>query len=277
MRFRTIRSRWRTPLPEPVPPAARILTLATLARNLVALVWSLLAFLAVGIAGAVSLRTLSVPLASRFPRFWGRSVLWILGIEVDVRGEEHLADARAGRIGERWPCVIVTNHQSVLDLPLMALLGPRAPLVMGKAELRWMPGFNLMWWGLGQAFVPRGDARRSHALVDAFVTAMRAAPRTVMLAPEGTRTPDGRVLPFKRGAFRIAAAAGVPILPVVLEGAFGLVPKGQLWIPPGRVRVTVHPPIPTAGWRPEDAGVHADTLHARYRAWLGEAEQLDAG
>lgn len=171
------------------------LSVGVLTRNLVALLGSLVAFLAVGLLGALTLRTLSVPLASRFPRVWGRAVLWVLGIEVELHGEEHLADARAGTVGARWPCVIVTNHQSVLDMPLLALLGPRAPLVMGKAELRWMPGFNLMWWGLGQAFVPRGDARRSHALVDAFVTGMRAAPRTVMLAPEGTRTPGGCASP----------------------------------------------------------------------------------
>ncbi len=237
-------------------------------RNLLAMAWTALVFGVVGVVGLLSFRLLARPLSSWVPRVWGRPTLWLLGVDVELRGAEHLSDLRAGRVGAGWPCVVVTNHQSALDVPLMALLAPRFPLVMGKAELRWLPVFNLLWWSLGQAFVERGDAQAARATVAGFVRALARGPRTVLLAPEGTRTRDGSVGAFRRGAFRIAAEAGIPILPVVIEGAFECMPKGQLWADPGRVRVTVRPPIDTRGWSPEDAGRHADALQADYVRWL---------
>jgi putative phosphoserine phosphatase/1-acylglycerol-3-phosphate O-acyltransferase len=239
-----------------------------LVRNVLALGWTALVFGGVGIVGLLSFRMLARPLSSWVPRAWGAPTLWLLGVRVELRGEEHLADVRAGRVGARWPCVIVANHQSALDMPLMALLAPRDPLVMGKAELRWMPVFNLLWWSLGQAFVERGDAQAARATVASFVRALARASRTVLLAPEGTRTRDGSVGPFKRGAFRIAAEAGVPILPVVIDGAFACMPKGRLWADSGVVRLTVHPPVDTRGWSAEDAGRHADALRGDYARWL---------
>jgi 1-acyl-sn-glycerol-3-phosphate acyltransferase len=252
--------------PRPAPAA---LTPVVLARNLVALAWTVLCFLLVSVVAIGSVGLLAAPLASTFPRLWGRTVLAILGVRVTFVGEERLADIRAGRVGPSWPCVMVTNHQSTLDVPLAGLLGPRYPLVMGKAELRYLPVFNLLWWAIGQRFVERGNRDAARATVDSFVRALRRRPRAVLLAPEGTRTLDGTVGPFKRGAFRIAAEAQVPIVPFTIEGAFDLMPKGRAWCPPGEVLLTVHAPIDTTGWRAEDAGAHADAVRERFVAWVG--------
>ncbi len=233
-----------------------------------ALAWTVVCFLLVSVVAIGSAGLLAAPLASTFPRFWGRTVLAILGVKVTFVGEARLDDIRAGRVGPSWPCVMVTNHQSTLDVPIAGLLGPQYPLVMGKAELRYLPVFNLLWWAIGQRFVERGNRESARATVDSFVRALRRRPRAVLLAPEGTRTLDGRVGSFKRGAFRIAAEAQVPIVPFMIEGAYELMPKGQAWCPPGEVRLTVHPPIDTRGWSTEDAGAHADALQAQYVAWL---------
>jgi 1-acyl-sn-glycerol-3-phosphate acyltransferase len=66
--------------------------------------------------------------------------------------------------------------------------------------------------------------------------------------PEGTRSPDGRLLPFKKGAFLMAVEAGVPVVPVTISGSFRVMPKGKVRVVPGTIRVTIHEPINTEGY-----------------------------
>jgi 1-acyl-sn-glycerol-3-phosphate acyltransferase len=239
-------------------------------RSLVALAWSAVVFLAAGLLGLVTFRLASRPLATGLPYMWGRVTLALLGVRLDVRGRDNLADGCVGGPPLARTRVVLVNHASTLDTPVMGAMGLRAPLVLGKKELRYLPLFNLVWWSLGQVFLDRQDPQRARAALDGVVRVAGAAPRTILIAPEGTRSPDGRLGAFRTGAVHLAIALQCPIVPVVIHGASGLMPLGRFWATPGTLRVEVQPEIPTAGWDPADARRHSAELEQRYRGWLGE-------
>ncbi len=203
-------------------------------------------------------------LTTALARVWGRPSLWLLGIELEVRGEENLRHP-----GSR---IVVANHQSALDMPIFAAICPTAPLVLAKSELRWVFPFNLMWMALGQRFVDRGDAGAARRSVARLVRALKRRERSVVLSPEGTRSRTGHLGPFKMGAFHMAVETGAPIVPVCFLHPGRLMPPGRWWAEAGRVVIEVHPPIPTAGWSADRVHQYADALRGDYQRWLGEGE-----
>jgi 1-acyl-sn-glycerol-3-phosphate acyltransferase len=91
---------------------------------------------------------------------------------------------------------------------------------------------------------------------------------TVFIAPEGTRSKDGSLQPFKKGGFHLALESQAPVVPVVIDGGHALHPRSQFWSRAGRIRVRVLPPISTVGLTREDLPAFAESLHARYAAEL---------
>jgi 1-acyl-sn-glycerol-3-phosphate acyltransferase len=230
-------------------------------RTILAAGWSLLVFGVVAFLAMLTLRLLARQLTKGWPAIWGRSALAIVGVKLRIRGEENLFTS-----GSK---IAIANHTSALDVPIVAALGPRWPLCLAKAELRWFPVFNVLWWSLGQVFMDRRDPKRAKASLAAIAAATTGGERTVVLAPEGTRSVDGELGRFKLGAFRLAVATGAPIVPIVIRGAGQLMPKGQWWVEPGEVVVEVMPPIETVGWVEEDVVGYAAEMEGRYREWLG--------
>lgn len=228
----------------------------------IAVLYTTVLFVLLACLSVASLGRLAVPLTNGWPAWWGRSVLYILGIELTVTGREHL--------GREASVVLVVNHTSALDVPIVAALGPPNPLCLAKAELRWVPPFNMMWWSLGQVFLERGNPEQARRSIARVVEAARRRPRTIVLSPEGTRSRDGRVGRFKLGAFRIAAATGAGIVPAVCRGAGERMPPGRWWATPGRVSVAIMPPLPAQEWTEEGLVRAAGELEARYRRWLEE-------
>lgn len=224
-------------------------------RLLAAVLWSGALFTVATLHGLLTLRRRLV--IDTWAPIWGRSVLRLLRIELVIRGREHLLVGRSQ--------VVVSNHTSTLDLPVFAALAPPGMLNLGKKELRRVPLFNLVWWATDGIFLDRADPKDAGAALVRVIAAMKARPRSVVLAPEGTRSRDGRLGRFKLGAWRLAAATGSPIVPCVVRGAAALMPPGA-WVPrPGRIFLEVHPPIDVVG---DDLRAQADALHARYVGWL---------
>jgi 1-acyl-sn-glycerol-3-phosphate acyltransferase len=249
------------PAPDPriVPPWRRP-TPAEVVRSLGAWAWSGLIFVLAPLSALVTLGLASSALATFWAPIWGRGGLRILGIDVEYRGLDRLRSVGS--------CILVANHQSAVDLLLGAAIGPRAPLVLAKAELRWLFPFNLMWVALGQRFVDRRNPEAACRSVEGIIAALRATPRTVILSPEGTRSRTGHLGPFKTGAFHMAVATGVPIVPVCIHFAGWRMPPGRLWAEAGRCVVEVHEPVDTSGWTAEQVHAHALVLEERYRRWL---------
>jgi len=153
-----------------------------------------------------------------------RWALAIVGVRVVVIG--------ANRIPTTGGFVLAANHQSHLDgIALLAML-PRFLCVLGKRELFSKPILGRGFRAMGFVPVDRGDRRRSEGVLDSTSEMLRSG-MALMVFPEGTRSVDGVVLPFKTGAVRMAARADVPVLPVGIVGTYGRMPTGSWRVLPG--------------------------------------------
>ncbi|MEM1126856.1 MAG: lysophospholipid acyltransferase family protein [Bacteroidota bacterium] len=150
----------------------------------------------------------------------------------------------------RHPYVVVSNHQSLADIPVVSRL-PWEMKWVGKVELFETPWTGWMMKLAGDIAVDRGD-RASGA--KALIAAKRYLEQrcSVIFFAEGTRSKDGRLNAFNDGAFRLAIKAGVPILPVVLDGTSDALPKHSWRFTPGEIRLTVLPPVSTDGLKAKD-------------------------
>lgn len=168
---------------------------------------------------------------------WGaRMGLWLAGIRIQVSGEENLPQGR--------PCVYMANHQSNVDPPVLFVVLPPRIALIGKKQVFSIP---VLGTALRLAdFVPidRENPEAARAAVDEALDHLQRGV-SFLVYPEGTRSPDGRLQRFKHGVFVLAIRAGVPIVPITVDGAEVVMPKGKWEIYPGLVRVTIHPPVET--------------------------------
>jgi 1-acyl-sn-glycerol-3-phosphate acyltransferase len=178
---------------------------------------------------------------------WAWCLAWVTWVRVRVEDRQH------ARPGQSY--VIMCNHQGAYDiLALYGFLGREFRWVI-KQELRKVP---FLGWGcaaIGHIFVDRRNSTRAIAALEA------AKPRlvggiSVLFFPEGTRSVDGRLLPFKKGGFAMARQLALPILPVSIAGSNRILPKSCYFPRPGTVRVRFHPPIDPADV-PDDAALIA--------------------
>ena len=169
-------------------------------------------------------------------RFWSWCVLKIGGVELKVRD--------TGRLDPRQAYVFMANHQSNIDIPvLVQALAPFQLRWMAKRELLRIPFFGWALWASKHIVVKRS---RSKDVVAAMAAAREKLTRgiSVVVFPEGTRSTDGQLLPFKRGGFRLAEKAGVPIVPVTINGAGVLMKRGDWRLNCGEVEVVIGNAIP---------------------------------
>lgn len=160
---------------------------------------------------------------------------------------------------ERRAFVVVSNHQSFADIPIISHI-PWEMKWVAKVELFRTPLVGWMMRLAGDIPVERKDARSgARALIRAGRCLERRCP--VMFFPEGTRSPDGRVGRFTDGAFHLAIRSQAPVLPVVVEGSFDALPKHSWRFgSPRDIRLHVLEPIDSAGYGPDQAGVLRDRV-----------------
>ena len=144
---------------------------------------------------------------------------------------------------QRRPAVFVINHQSGTDPLIVAALLHRDMVAVAKAELRHHPLLGPLMGLLGTIFVRREQGRGPQVL--APLLPALANGYAVALAPEGHRSRDGRLQPFRSGALWLAQQAGVPLIPIVLHNSRDILPAGAMLMRPGTVRVTVLSPRPS--------------------------------
>jgi 1-acyl-sn-glycerol-3-phosphate acyltransferase len=201
----------------------------------------------------------------RFARGWARSVLAVAGIS--VRGL-HLEKAESGK-----SVVVIANHESFCDILVLLATLPMQVRFLAKRSVFRLP---ILGWSIAAAgFVPvdRGDRSRGAATVEAALRRLEGG-RSVVIFPEETRTRDGELLPFKRGAAHLALKSGLPLLPIGIAGTFRILPRGTWEIRPGPVLVSVGNPIDVAGRTLRDRD--AVTEEARDAIAALRAEARDA-
>lgn len=189
-------------------------------------------------------------------RMWARAILLVSRTRVEVRGA----------MPPGGTCVFASNHQSLYDIPILFASIPSQLRIIAKESLGGVP---FVGWHLRLA---------GHLLVQrdrpgpAILKRMRrliAEDASLIVFPEGTRSRDGRVGRFKRGVFLLAIQQGIPIVPVTVAGSRHVMSRGRLTVRPGRVMVTIHAPVPTAGLDRDDA----PGLAERVREVVASAER----
>lgn len=200
------------------------------------------------------------------PFRWGRRVLKAARVEVELEGLEHLP------LDE--PCIIVGNHESWFDIFALVATFPVDYRFIGKVELTKVPLFGPAWLAAGHIPIDRGDRQAAIRSLNAAGETLHREKAAVVIFPEGTRSPDGNLLPFKKGAFVLAAQTQVPIVPIGIRGSRQVMPKGRWRVSPGTIHVRIGPRIEVAG-RGEDA---RDELLAEARSAVEELRRpLPAG
>jgi 1-acyl-sn-glycerol-3-phosphate acyltransferase len=167
-------------------------------------------------------------------RFWARTVLAICRVHVRVKGIENIVPGRS--------YVYVSNHASMFDIPVIVASVPDQIRIVYKKELEVIPFFG---WGLKWGHyigIDRGRGGDAMKSIEEAIEKIRNG-QSLLLYAEGTRTTSGKLQPFKRGAFNIAVRAGVPVIPLTVNGSFRILPKRSIVIQPGSVEVVLEEPI----------------------------------
>ena len=182
----------------------------------------------------------------------------LAGVRLDVRGAEHLAIR---------PAVFLFNHQSQLDVLILAKLLRGRFTGVAKKELAHTPGFGLVFRLADVAFVDRHDTAQARKALEPAVQKLRDG-ISLAIAPEGTRSATPALGPFKKGAFHVAMQAGVPIVPIVIRNAGELMWRGATTIHAGTVQIVVLPPVATTGWVAGELDNHVHRVRGQYLAAL---------
>ncbi|MGB8952636.1 MAG: lysophospholipid acyltransferase family protein [Candidatus Aminicenantales bacterium] len=168
----------------------------------------------------------------------------ILGLQLEVRG--------AAQIEKKTSYVFMANHLSFMDGPLLFMLIPQTVRVLLKKEAFRVPIIGQTMRLVGFIPVDRRRFKGGKASIEKAARMMKKEVCSFLIFPEGTRSRDGRIQPFKRGGFLLALQSQAPIVPVSIQGTYELMPRGSFFVKKGKILVTFHPPIPAKGYHPEN-------------------------
>lgn len=185
-------------------------------------------------------------------RRWARAILRASGCPVVVHGRENIHPGQ--------PQVIVANHVSWFDVFAIAAVVEVPYHFVAKKELERVPFFGAAWKAAGHISIDRSNRDRAFASLEEAGEKIRRDRSAVIIFPEGTRSRSGRLQPFKRGAFQLARSSGVPIVPAVVTGSFGIMPPGSWVVRPNAIHVHFLPPVPTG--EAADAQALADEVYS---------------
>ncbi len=170
--------------------------------------------------------------------------LMVLGIKVDVIGREN--------IDRKKTYIFMANHLSLIDGPLLFWLIPQSLRVLQKKEIFRYPVIGLAMRLARFVPVDRSGLKSGKKSIDRAVELIRKKGYSFLIFPEGTRSRDGQIQPFRRGAFFLAVDSQVPVIPISISGSYELMPKGNLSIKKGRIKVVFHPEVSVQGLSKDD-------------------------
>ena len=212
------------------------------------------------IAGAVviaSLLRIDTRLYDWAPRGWSIWILWAGGVRVVIEGVEN--------VHMNEPQVFASNHQSWFDVFALSAVIPKRYRFVAKKELERIPIFGRAWKAAGHISIDRGDRGSAIRSLELGGELIRKDNSSVVIFPEGTRSWDGALLPFKKGAFMLALHTGVEIVPIGIFGSRDVLPKGGWRVRSGTIIVRFGTPIAPANYTDD-----RDSLIAAVRSEVQE-------
>ena len=227
-------------------------------HTVIVIVWVVLATLVLGIAAiATSLISRTGDPVHRIAALWARSILFVSRIDVTVNGIANLDSSRS--------FIYMSNHQSNFDIPVLLACLPVQFRWLAKAELFRIPIFGSGMRAAGYISIDRFNRESAFESISVAAKKIKEG-ASVMIFPEGTRSIDGNIRPFKKGGFVLAVDSGVPIIPIILHGTRSIMPKGQMRIRTGHVYMDIQPPMETSDYTRESK----DDLIEQVRAVICE-------
>ena len=170
-------------------------------------------------------------------RTWARSLVWAAGMKLEVTGLENVEPDES--------YILIANHQSHMDIPVLTWGLPIPQRIIAKKELFKIP---FLGWGMkavGMLSIDRSNRKQSFETLKEAEEIIKTYRLSILAFPEGTRSDDGNIHPFKKGPFVLAINTGLPLLPVSVSGTRKIIPKGKISLRAGRVKVHIHPPVAT--------------------------------
>lgn len=203
------------------------------------------------------LRRLPLRMASRL---WAPGLLAGAGAKLRVEGLE--------RVDFSQPHVFVANHESIIDVCALFRALPVPIRFVIKQEIAKVPFIGWYARAMGMVFIERGHAREAAERLHAVVALVRGG-TSLCAFPEGTRSRDGSIRPFKGGAFQVALQAGVPVVPIAIDGSGAVLPASGFRVRPGTITLRIGEPIATAGLHAGDRHTLAQRAHDAVAAMHG--------
>jgi putative phosphoserine phosphatase/1-acylglycerol-3-phosphate O-acyltransferase len=188
-------------------------------------------------------------------RYWPETVLALNGVKLNVTGAENVNAQR--------PAVFLFNHRNNFDVFMVAALVRDNWTGVAKSELERNPLAGPLGKLMDAAFIDRADSTAAVAALQGVEEAARKG-LSILIAPEGTRTDAETVGPFKKGAFRIAMATGLPIVPVVIRNSNSVAGRDSYRLSPGTVDIAVLAPIDVRGWTVDDLPERIEQVRKLY-------------
>ncbi len=184
--------------------------------------------------------------------FWSHTWLATSGSRLTVTGQENIDPNRS--------YVVVANHLSTLDI-MACFIATQLPIrFLAKKELFKIPLFAQGMRVVGNIEVDRGARGAAHTQLNRQAKELIAKKRSLIIYPEGTRPREGVMKPFKKGAFTMAVASGLPVLPLSIHGTYEACPSGRPWFFGGPIEVVIDAPIETQGMTQADTGELRDQV-----------------
>ncbi len=243
-------------------------------RLLSSLVRFTLGFLIVAVGSTLTLvaalplipwRTARIRLCNFYGHTVGRAVVACAGAVPQVSHRE--------RIDAATPAIYVANHASTLDAFLSIWLCPFGGCGVFKKEIARIPFFGQLLLLSGHLRIDRSRTGRAVDSLKEVGAMVKAHRLSIWIMPEGTRSKDGRLRPFKRGFVHLAIATGLPVVPIVFQGAHRNWPLKGFLLQPMPLPIDVLPPVDTRGWSEETAEAHATQVHDLIAAALNPEQK----
>ena len=194
-------------------------------------------------------------------RTWPETVLALNGVKLNVQGPEFLTARR--------PAVFLFNHRNNFDIFIVAALVKDNWTGIAKKELASNPLVGPLGKLMDAAFIDRADTASAVAALKPLEEAA-AKGLSILVAPEGTRLDTQTVGPFKKGAFRIAMATGLPVVPIVIRNSDAVAGRNSTTLHPGTVDIAVLPPVSTGDWTLQNLRERIEQIRGWYVRLLAD-------
>jgi 1-acyl-sn-glycerol-3-phosphate acyltransferase len=191
-------------------------------------------------------------------RFWSPVILFLFDIRITVKRRPTVMPSRA---------IFIANHASQIDIAIVVRVIQRGLFFIAKKELKKVPLLGQYIQVMGMVFIDRKNKESAIASMDQAASMIQGG-KNIVAFPEGTRSKDETLLPFKKGSFVIAQRANIPLIPIAIQGASTVLPKGSLLGRPGKINVWIGDPIFPADYPSASPGQLADAAHQKMKEAL---------